>query len=269
MAITEFQRAVCRLIARQRIESGVSYVAGGAALNALTNSPRESRDIDIFHDVREAVAASWSADRETLESAGYTIRVLRERDSFVEAIASKASESLVLEWALDSAFRFFPLILNDDFGLALHPFDLATNKVLALVGRLEVRDWIDVIQCHEKIQPLGFLAWAACGKDPAFSPSAILEHAARTARYSTTEVAALSFSGPPPDAASLSRSWHDMLADARALISALPPERSGTCVLDSNGDLFTGHLPKLQYAIARDSLRFHTGTIRGSWPTLH
>ena len=29
MALTEFQRTICRLMARQRIESGISYVAGG------------------------------------------------------------------------------------------------------------------------------------------------------------------------------------------------------------------------------------------------
>lgn len=34
---------------------------------------------------------------------------------------------------------------HEDLGLTLHPFDLATNKVLALVGRLEVRDWVDVL----------------------------------------------------------------------------------------------------------------------------
>jgi len=39
--------------------------------------------------------------------------------------------------------------------LALHPFDLATNKVLALVGRLEVRDWVDVIECDRRLQPFG------------------------------------------------------------------------------------------------------------------
>jgi hypothetical protein len=56
------------------------------------------------------------------------------------------------------------------------------EKVLALVGRLEVRGWIDVIECDQRLQPLGYLAWAACGKDPGFSPAAILEHASRTAR---------------------------------------------------------------------------------------
>jgi hypothetical protein len=45
----------------------------------------------------------------------------------------------------------------------LHPFDHATNKILALAGRREARDWIDAIQCHETLQPLGYLAWAASG----------------------------------------------------------------------------------------------------------
>lgn len=268
MAITEFQRTICRLMARQRVESGVSYVAGGVALNTLTDSPRQSRDIDIFHDAREAVAVSWAADRKTLEGAGHTIRVVRERDTFVEALVSKGSDSVALEWALDSAFRFFPLITSDDFGLALHPFDLATNKVLALVGRLEVRDWLDVIQCHDKIQRLGYLAWAACGKDPGFSPATILEQAGRTARYSSLEVAALSFSGPAPDAAALSRKWHDMLDEGRGLIAALPPALPGTCVLDSGGSLFTGGLTELQEALPSSSLRFHQGSLHGTWPSV-
>jgi hypothetical protein len=38
-------------------------------------------------------------------------------------------------------------VRHPDFGLTLHPFDLATNKVLALVGRTEVRDWVDMVEC--------------------------------------------------------------------------------------------------------------------------
>ena len=75
MALTEFQRAICRLIARQRLESGESYVAGAAALNALTGAARISRDIDLFHDTAEAVAASWEADANCLIRMG--IRLAR------------------------------------------------------------------------------------------------------------------------------------------------------------------------------------------------
>ncbi len=62
-------------------------------------------------------------------------------------------------WACSSGraprFASFPLVEDDDLGLARHPFDLATNKVLALVGRLEVRDWVDVLACDAGLQPLG------------------------------------------------------------------------------------------------------------------
>ena len=266
MALTEFQRAICRLIARQRLESGESYVAGAVALNTLTGATRISRDIDLFHDTTEAVAASWRADRELLESHGYQIHPQRERDGFVDAEVSSNGQSVVMQWVADSAFRFFPLARHEDFGLTLHPFDLATNKVLALVGRLEARDWVDVINCHETIQRLGYLAWAASGKDPGFSPGAILEQAGRSARYSASEIAALSFAGPAPDAAELSQRWHAMLSEARALVAALPPAEIGRCVLDEEGNLFIGDAEQLRAALIDGKVRFHEGRIHGALP---
>jgi hypothetical protein len=266
MALTQYQRELCRVIAQNRIDSGESYIAGGAALNTLIDSRRLSRDIDLFCDTSAAVAASWKADRGLLEARGYNVLVLREREGFVEAMVAKDNSEVLVQWAADSAFRFFPLVTHVDFGLTLHPFDLATNKVLALVGRLEARDWVDLIRCHEKIQPLGYLAWAASGKDPGFSPAAILEQAGRSARYSETEIASLSFSTEPPSAHDLSQAWHAMLAEARILIAALPPRQTGTCVLDDSGDLFTGDIDQLRVAIADQALGFHRGRIRGAMP---
>ena len=168
----------------------------------------------------------------------------------------------------DSAYRFFPLVTHDDLGLTLHPFDLATNKVLALVGRLEVRDWIDVILCHERIQPLGYLAWAACGKDPGFSPEAILEQAARSSRYSAEEVGQLSFEGISPDAAQLARTWHRQLEEAREIVTTLPPDHVGKCVVDTAGALFAGGPADLASALTRKEVLFHEGRIRGALPQL-
>ncbi|MGO8931604.1 MAG: hypothetical protein ACLQU3_32525 [Limisphaerales bacterium] len=268
MALTEFQRSICRLIARQRLASGDSYVAGGVALNAATKAARISRDIDLFHDTTEAVARSWEADRALLEADGFQVRPQRERAGFVEAVVSRGAEIVAMQWASDSAYRFFPLIEHVDFGLTLHPFDLATNKVLALVGRLEARDWVDVISCHKSIQQLGYIAWAASGKDPGFSPGAILEQAGRSARYSTAEITALAFAGPPPDAAGLSFQWHEMLLEARDLIAVLPPAETGKCVLDRQGNLFRGSPSNLREALASGSLCFHEGSIRGALPQL-
>ena len=48
-------------------------------------------------------------------------------------------------WHWSLGRECFPLMEHERLGLTLHPFDLATNKILAMVGRLEVRDWVDVI----------------------------------------------------------------------------------------------------------------------------
>lgn len=260
MALTEFQRTICRLIAAERLRSGESYIAGAVPLNVFTAASRISRDIDLFHDTSEAVEASWNADRDLLETNRYLLKVHSERTGFVEAEVSKHDESVIMQWTADSAFRFFPLMEH------AHPFDLATNKVLALVGRLEARDWVDVIGCHEKIQRLGYLTWAASGKDPGFSPQSILEQAGRSARYSAEEISALSFAGSPPDAGELSRRWHAMLNEAHELVAALPPVEVGKCVLDSGGQLFNGDTAYLHDALSRTEVRFHQGSIRGALP---
>jgi hypothetical protein len=248
--------------------SGESYIAGGAALQEALAAARVSRDLDIFHDTDEALAAAWEADRRTLCDAGYDVVVLRERPAYVEARVGRGSDTVLVEWARDSAYRFFPLVEHPDFGLALHPFDLATNKILALVGRLEVRDWIDVIECADRLQPLGFLVWAACGKDPGFSPQAILEQAARCGRYGEEEVASLAFSGTPPRAADLSRRWHEHLRVAADICSRLPAGELGRAVLAANGALFAGNLKALSEALRARRIIFHPGRIRGAFPRI-
>jgi len=268
MALTALQRTVCRLLADHRIASGESYVAGGVALNELIGASRISQDVDLFHDTDEALAASWRADRALLEANGFSVVVMRERPALVEAEIRAATDRVRLEWARDSAFRFFPLQQHEEFGLTLHPFDLATNKVLALVGRLEVRDWVDVIATDERVQPLGYLAWAACGKDPGFGPAAILEGAARSGRYSVEEVSQLVFAGAPPDASELGRTWHRMLDSAREIVSLLPPEEVGTCVLDATGTLCRGSAAELRQALGEGRVIFHRGRIRGALPEL-
>jgi hypothetical protein len=268
MALTALQRDICRLLAKARRETGESYVAGGVALSVALNTARLSRDIDVFHDTAEAVARSWDRDRVTLEQSQFGVRALRERPGYVEAVVSRQGQTLVMEWARDSAFRFFPLVEDEDLGLTLHPFDLATNKVLALVGRLEARDWIDVIASHERVQPLAYLAWAACGKDPGFTPLGILEQAGRSSRYTDEEVSALAFEGPPPSAADLSRRWHRAMESAHPIIDKLPTGNVGQAVITVEGRPFVGGLSELEAALSGGRIAFHQGRLRGAWPAV-
>jgi hypothetical protein len=265
MALTALQRRVCRLLADQRKRSGESYVAGGVALNELVAGARRSRDVDLFHDTEAALVATWASDRAALDAAGLRVETVRELPAFVEARVSDATEIVLVQWARDSAFRFFPLVEHDTFGLTLHPLDLATNKLLAIVGRREARDWIDIVRCHEKVQPLGYLAWAAAGKDPGFSPLRIVEECART-RYVQSEIDGLDFDGPVPRAAEISSRGHGAIQDAREIVGALPAEEAGTCVLDREGRLETASASALPDELSAGRVAFHEGSIRGAFP---
>jgi hypothetical protein len=265
MSVTPFQSGILKLLAQQRRERGESYVAGGLALNALLSTPRRSRDIDLFHDTEAALVATWAADRCLLEANGYEVRTLREAASFVEAIVLKERARTIMQWARDSAFRFFPLVENESMGLTLHPFDLATNKVLAMAGRLEVRDWVDAIYCDESLQPLGCLLWAACGKDPGYNPHSLLT-AARRLHYSQAELDTLDFAAEQPNAARLGVRWHEALEDAGRIVACLPAAHVGKCVITRDAHLFRGNAAKLAIAMDAGGILFHEGRIGGAWP---
>jgi hypothetical protein len=266
MAATPYQCGILKTLAAQRKQRGESYVAGGVALNQLLSTPRLSRDIDLFHGSQEAVAATWAADRTLLTAAGYVVEPLREAPSFVEARVSRGVDRVVMQWAQDSAFRFFPLLEDDAMGLVLHPFDLATNKVLAMAGRMEARDWIDVLNCDREIQSLGYLAWAACGKDPGYNPLSLLAEISR-AHYSQVELDMLDFSGPGPDAILLGKLWHEILRTAQGVCAHLPAGELGKCVITREGELFRGSVEALVEALNNQKIGFHRGRIGGSWPT--
>lgn len=267
MAITSFQSGILKLLAARRREMGESYVAGGVALNQLLQTPRKSRDIDLFHDTVESLSASWAGDCALLKTNGYEVQVFREAISFVEARVLLGRDHTIMQWARDSAFRFFPLIADDIMGLTLHPFDLATNKILALVGRLEPRDWIDVINCDQRIQPFGYMVWAACGKDPGFNPKSMLAAASRS-HYSQSEIDSLDFEGLQPSAKANSIRWHEMLHAAQNIVEILPPEEVGKCVVTPGHHLFGGELGDLAVALKNNQILYHEGRIGGSWPSI-
>ena len=266
MALTPIQRIILRALAAERVNREERYVAGGVALNTLLAAARRSRDIDLFHDTDAALSASWAADRKRLERDGFDIQVLREAPAFVEALVERDNDRTVIQWTRDSAFRFFPLIEDQTLGLTLHPFDLATNKVLAMAGRLEVRDWIDVLTCDATLQPLGYLTWAACGKDPGFNPRSLLAQARRL-HYSREEVCALDFAGDPPDAAEAGRRWHLALEASVHIHDLMPAHEVGACVITTDGDLFKETDPdRIAHALRDHRVAFHHGSIRGAWP---
>jgi len=224
MPLTPFQESVARLLATER--SVDSYLAGGAAMHIEPNSKRYSNDLDYFHDSEERVVSAFQADRDALEAKGYTVEVGMNQPGYIRAIVKKGLEATKVEWAHDTAWRFMPPLKHAVGGYLLHPVDLAVNKLLALVGRDEPRDFLDIIYAHKAVLSLGALCWAAAGKDPGFTPMLLLNLLKRRGRYRPEDFARLHLR-EQPELHLLKQEWLQALEDAEAFVAARPPAELG------------------------------------------
>ncbi len=224
MPLTDYQASLARLLAANR--SFDSYLAGGAAILIEPNTKRFSRDLDYFHDSETRVAEAFEADSRLLESRGHSIDVELNQPGYVRAIVGKEGQATKVEWARDSAWRFMPTIRDKRVGYILHPVDLAVNKTLALAGRDEPRDVLDVLHFHRFVLILGALCWAACGKDPGFTPLSILELLKRRGRVRAEDLARLDLAAPI-DLHTLKQEWLQALDSVEAFVAARPPEEVG------------------------------------------
>lgn len=261
MPISDIQAKVLKTIAGNR--SPESYLAGATVLHRGEDTPRYSQDLDFFHDLAESVANSAEQDAATLKAAGYTLDWLLRTPTFYRGVLTLSEQKLKLEWAQDSAFRFFPVQQDERCGYRLHNADAAVNKVLALAGRDEVRDFVDVVHLHERYLSLGALAWAACGKDPGFTPEFLLDHAGRHTAYSQADIDRLSLR-EPLSLKALKQKWLIAVAEARRLIGSLSPEDIGCLYLEADGRLITPDPTSERFP----KLTRHRGTVHGAWPTV-
>ena len=111
-------------------------------------------------------------------------------------------------------------------GFLLHDVDLAVNKTLALAGRDEPRDFVDILFVHERVLPLGALVCAAVGKDPGFNPLSLLELLKRRGRHRPEEINRLDLVGSF-DLAAAKHTWLSALADADAFVRSRQAEELG------------------------------------------
>lgn len=235
MPLTEFQEAIARLLSGNRTED--SHLAGGAALHLQPNSKRYSNDLDYFHDSVERVATAFAEDRALLEERGYGVQIDLNQPGYVRASVKQGSETTSIEWAHDSAWRFLPPVKNELVGYQLHPIDLAINKVLALAGRDEARDFLDILLIDREVLPLGALCWAAVGKDPGFSPRSLLELLKRRGKYQPEDFKRLRLT-EKVELRDLKAQWLEAVARAESFIDSQDPTEIGCLFYDQAREQF-------------------------------
>lgn len=260
MPIADFERELLALLATNRKPD--SFVAGGTVLNQAPQSPRTSDDLDIFHDTEEAVQIAVRLDTRLMEKQGYEIEYTFTAPSFVRAIVKKHGRGTKLEWAYDSAYRFFPTEPDEELGYRLNFWDAATNKVLAAVARSAIRDYIDLLYIHENRLHLGALVWAAAAKDQGLSPGFILEELARNQRFPAGSIESLNLT-QPIDPQALKKIWLRALSESRDMLNSIFADAPYGCFfLDRHGQ------PQLPTNDNRLTLTPHFGTIRGCLPRI-
>jgi hypothetical protein len=259
--LTDLQRTVLRLLAQNRGPD--SYLAGGAALHFSPNSQRFSNDLDFFHDSEERVATAFAADAEVLRRAGLGLEVELSQPGHIRALVSQGSDSTRIDWERDSSWRFVPPVGVEGGGYLLHDIDLAINKLLALAGRDEPRDYVDILYVHERILALGALCWAAAGKDPGFTPHSLIELLKRRGRPRQEELDRLHLV-EPLDVVSAKETWLRALEHAEAFVEARPAAELGCLYYSADRDAFV--VPESDVDLAEQGITVHFGSPGGVLP---
>jgi len=119
---------------------------GGTALAEFYLQHRHSDDLDVFARARRIIRSDYLEARRNLEREGFEVRAESEQEEFVRFFVREPEQSakeLRVEFARYagaqlSATNSFGAIVVDSFE------DIAVNKVCAIYGRSEVKDFVDL-----------------------------------------------------------------------------------------------------------------------------
>jgi hypothetical protein len=143
------------------------FLTGGTALAEYYLGHRLSFDLDFFTGETGLVVPVSYQIEAFCSSKGFQLTTVRRFASYVEFLLQEGVESLKIDLALDSPFRFEAPVLCET-GVWVNDFkDICIDKILAFYGRAEPRDAVDLhfLTQNESVQPLFDLA---AQKDPGF-----------------------------------------------------------------------------------------------------
>lgn len=163
--LTPFQKEVLSIFFKIK-DSIYFLLSGGSALAEFYLGHRKSFDLDIFTAEKELILP-FSRKVEEEMRKHFSVVVIRRFETFVEFEIGNGKESIKLQLAYDSPFRFEPPFESSN-GIRVNDYkDLSTDKLLAFFGRAEPRDAIDIYFILQS-EDFWTLVQQASQKDPGF-----------------------------------------------------------------------------------------------------
>lgn len=180
--LTPLQEQVARIIAGLA-EAEDFALAGGAALIARGEIQRETRDLDFFGLAPDDVDRLVPAVDCALQEAGLVVRRVQVSPGFARLIVESGDDSTELDLGADA--RLFPVEPHHP-APTLSGEELAVDKVLAVFGRAEARDFVDLAAVEARYG-LDRLFELAAEKDHGFTREMFAEMAGRFSRLRPEE----------------------------------------------------------------------------------
>ncbi|MHB8439348.1 MAG: nucleotidyl transferase AbiEii/AbiGii toxin family protein [Acidimicrobiales bacterium] len=166
--LSDLQWQVAELITELPEAQGFA-LAGGAALIVRGDVVRQTRDLDFFGPEPDQVDALLPAVIRALTGIGLDVNVVREAHGFARLEVRSGFERTEVDLAADA--RILPLE-RGPVGPMLAAEELAVDKVLAVFGRAEARDFVDLAAVEGRYG-LDRLCQLASDKDRGFDPGVL------------------------------------------------------------------------------------------------
>ncbi len=158
-------------------------LAGGAALIIRGDVHRQTRDLDFFGLTTAAVDRLLPAVERALLGAGFGVRRIQVGTGFARLVIESADDRTEIDLAADA--RLFPAEPGRPAPL-LSREEIAVDKVLAIFGRAEARDFADLMALEEHFG-LERLCRLSAEKDGGFTPELFARMLARFDRLRRDE----------------------------------------------------------------------------------
>ena len=180
--LSPLQEAVARLVAALP-EAQDFVLAGGAALISRGSVARSTQDLDFFGLEPAAVDRLLPAALSALRTAGFEADVARSAPGFARLTVVGLGGRTELDLAADARL-LTPEV--GPLGPTLASEELAVDKVLAVFGRAEPRDFVD-LAAMEPVYGLDRLFALAKEKDHGFDVTVFVDMVVRFTRLRPVE----------------------------------------------------------------------------------